>query len=201
MNYFTADPHIYHIKAVNFPNRKGFTPESWAEMFFDLVNKTVTKSDRLFILGDFALGAGMAPFAKARMSLKPKDVWLIKGNHDSSDAVCKKVFGDKFRLVHECKVKGQPCWLSHYPHMFWPKSHYGSFHLFGHVHNQKTEMMNKILPEMRSLDVCPESYKSIFGDWGIFSEDQIYDILIKRKGHDDILQTREKYGSLHEAEQ
>jgi calcineurin-like phosphoesterase family protein len=66
MIYFTADPHIYHERAVKFPGRTEFTPESWAEMFFDLVNSKVTKHDRLFILGDFALGAGLAPFVKAR---------------------------------------------------------------------------------------------------------------------------------------
>lgn len=194
MNYFTADPHIYHIKAVNFPNRKGFTPESWAEMFFDLVNKTVTKHDRLFILGDFALGAGMAPFANARMALKPKDIWLIKGNHDSSDEVCKKVFGEKFRHTHECKVKGQPCWLSHYPHMAWPKSHYGSFHLHGHLHDERSEYWDKIWPDQRRLDVSPESYLRLNGKWGIWNEDEIYEYMMTRKGHDDVSWYRNQRG-------
>lgn len=196
MLYFTSDPHIYHEKAVNFPDRKGFTVDSWAEMFFNLVNNKVTKHDRLFILGDFALGSGLAPFVKARMALKPKDIWLIKGNHCASDEVCKKVFGERFRHVHECKIKGTPTWLSHYPHLAWPKSHYGSFHLFGHLHNQRTNYYNSIFPEMRSMDVCPEHYKDIYGEWGIFSEDQIYDILIKRKGHDDVSWYKEQRGEL-----
>ncbi len=198
MIYFTADSHLYHEKAVLFPDRKDFTVDSWAEMFCGLVNKTVTKSDRLFILGDFALGSGGAPFMKARMALTPKDIWLIKGNHDASDEVCLKVFGGRFRHVHECKVKGQSTWLSHYPHLAWPKSHYGSFHLYGHLHDQRTDFWDSI-PELkgrRSLDVCPESYKRHFGEWGIFSEDQVFDILSNRKGHDNVEWYREQRGEL-----
>lgn len=195
MKYFTADPHIYHEKAVNFPDRKGFTVDSWAEMFFSLVNSKVTKSDRLFILGDFAQGT-FKYFNKARLNLKPKDIWLIKGNHCASDEVCSKVFGERFRQVHACNVKDVPCWLSHYQHLTWPASHYGSFHLFGHTHNQRSDYYNALIPGMRSLDVCPESYKQIFGEWGIFSEDQVYDILINREGHDPVSYYREKHGEL-----
>ena len=198
MIYFTADPHIYHERAVNFPDRKSFTVDSWAEMFFDLVNSKVTKSDRLFILGDFALGSGYSPFIKARLALKPKDIWLIKGNHDASNEVCKKVFGEKFRQVHECKIKDTPCWLSHYPHLVWPKSHHGSFHLHGHLHDGRSEFWDNIpyLSNMRRLDVCPESYKRIYGKWGIWSEDEIYDYMTQRAGHDDVSWYREQRGEL-----
>ncbi len=197
MKYFTADPHIYHEKAVNFPDRKGFTVNSWAEMFFSLVNSKVTKSDRLFILGDFALGA-FKYFNKARLKLKPKDIWLIEGNHDPSITACKRTFGDKFRQVYDCKIRDKQCWLSHYPHLVWPASHYGSFHLHGHLHDQRTDFWDEIpyLKDRRSLDVCPESYKRIFGEWGIFSEDQIYDILIARPGNDDVSWYREQRGEL-----
>lgn len=198
MIYFTSDSHLYHEKATNFPERKGlFTVDSWAEMFYDLVNSRVTKHDRLYILGDFAIGTHKH-FMKARISLKPKDVWLCYGNHDGSKKMCEKIFGERFRITHECKVKDTPTWLSHYPHLIWPKSHYGSFHLYGHLHNGRTEYWNQIpeLKEMRSLDVCPESYKSHFGEWGIWSENEIYDLLIARTGHDPVSYYREKFGQI-----
>jgi calcineurin-like phosphoesterase family protein len=199
MIYFTSDTHFGHEKALNFPERKGFgfTVESWEDLIVDIINKTITKHDRLFILGDFALGGGNF-LIKTRMKLRPKDIWLIKGNHCPSDEACKRAFGERFRQVHECKIKETPCWLSHYPHLIWPKSHYGSFHLYGHLHNGRTEYWNQIpeLKEMRSLDVCPESYKSHFGEWGIWSEDQIYDLLIARKGHDPVSYYREKFGPI-----
>lgn len=201
MKYFTADTHFDHEKAINFPERKGFgfTIESWKEMILDKINSKVTKHDKLFILGDFALAKDQSKsFAKNKMKIKCKDVWLIRGNHDLGDEGCKKVFGQNFRHVFETKIKEIPCWLSHYPHLIWPKSHYGSFHLYGHLHNGRTEYWNQIpeLKEMRSLDVCPESYKSHFGEWGIWSEDQIYDLLIARKGHDPVSYYREKFGPI-----
>lgn len=199
MLYFTADTHFGHEKALNFPGRKGFgfTVDSWADMIIGIINKKVTKHDRLFILGDFALG-GRKPFIKYREAIKVKDLWLIFGNHDPSKELCTKVFGERFRQVHECKVKNTPTWLSHYPHVIWPKSHYGSFHLYGHLHDGRTDFWNEIpyLREARSLDVCPESYKRHFGEWGIWSEDEVYDLLIKRKGHDDVTWYREKNGEL-----
>lgn len=195
MNYFTSDPHLGHEKAINFPDRKEFTLDSWAEMFYDIVHSKVKKGDRLYILGDFAFGKEK-DVARYRNRLKLKDVWLIRGNHCQSKKVLTNVFGDKWVDVLECKVKGAPTWLSHYPHLAWPKSHYGSFHLYGHLHDQRTDYWTSIFPEMRSLDVCPESYKRHFSEWGIFSEDQIYDILSVRKGHDDVSWYREQRGEL-----
>lgn len=195
MIYFTADTHFGHERALNFPDRKGFTVDTWADLIIDIINKKVTKHDRLFILGDFAFGSRKS-FINYRKRIKVKDLWLIFGNHDPSKELCTQIFGERFRQVHECKIKDVPCWLSHYQHLTWPKSHYGSFHLHGHTHNQRSDYYNNLIPGMRSLDVCPESYKQIFGEWGIFSEDQVYDILINRSNHDSVNWYREQRGEL-----
>ena len=136
MNYFTSDLHLGHEKAINFPDRKGFTLDSWADLCYDLIHSKVKKGSRLYILGDFCIGKHK-DLAKYRNRIKLKAVWLISGNHQPKDSNCKQVFGDKFRETYECKVEGAPTWLSHYPHLAWPKSHYGSFHLYGHLHHQR----------------------------------------------------------------
>lgn len=201
MKYFTADTHFDHEKAINFPERKGFgfTVESWKEMILDKINSKVTKYDKLFILGDFALGKDQSKsFAKNKMKIKCKDVWLIRGNHDLGDEGCKRVFGQNFRHCFETKIKEMPCWLSHYPHLIWPKSHYGSFHLHGHLHDGRSKFWDNIpyLSSMRRLDVCPESYKRLKGDWGIWSEDEVYEYMTDRIGHDDVKWYREQRGEL-----
>jgi len=195
MNYFTADLHFFHEKAINFPGRKGFTVDSWIELMSGVINKTVTKSDRLYILGDFALGTNKM-FAKARMLLKPKDIFLIYGNHDGSETNCRNTFGEKFKITCATKVCGNITWLSHYPHLVWPASHYGSYHLFGHLHDMRTDCWEGVLPQMRSLDVCPESYKRYFGEFGIFSEEQIDGILKVRSNHDDVSWYKKERGEL-----
>lgn len=111
--------------------------------------------------------------------------------------MCIKAFGrTKVSETHSIKIKKIPVWMSHYPHIAWPQSHNGSFHLYGHMHNQRTKFWEELFPEIRALDVCPESYKSHFGEFGIFSEDQIYDILSKRSGHDDVSWYKQNRGEL-----
>jgi len=194
MNYFTADLHIYHERAVSFPDRKEFTVESWADMCYNLINSIPEPSKaRLYVLGD--IGFHKRSFlVKIRNKIKLKDLWLIHGNHDPPDSVCKEIFGSKFRNTHECKVNGTKCWLSHYPHLAWPASHYGSYHLYGHLHNQRTNFWENIFPDIRALDVSPEGYKSRFGEWGIFNENQIDQILGARKGHDSLEWYKEQRG-------
>ena len=192
MKHYTADPHFGHERAVLFPERKGFTVDSWAEMVLDEINSKTKKGDELFILGDFAF----KDLAKWRMKIRCKNVWLIKGNHDPSDEQCQFVFGDKFRHTYAGKVKDQQCWMSHYPHMAWPSSHYGSFHLHGHLHDQRSQYWDSIWADRRMLDVAPESYLRIHGRFGIWSEDEVYDYMMVRKGHDDVEWYRKNRGEL-----
>lgn len=192
MKHFTADPHFGDERAVNFPERKGHTVDSWAEFVLDLLNTRVNRSDELFILGDFCL----KDLAKWRMKIRCNNVWLIKGNHDPSDAACKAVFGEQFRHTYAGKVKDQQCWMSHYPHMAWPSSHHGSFHLHGHLHDQRSQYWDSIWADRRMLDVAPESYLRIHGEFDIWSEDEVYDYMMARKGHDDVEWYRKNRGEL-----
>ena len=195
MKFFTADLHFNHEKSVNFPERKGFTLKEWEATLIDLINTSIKRSDELFILGDFCLG-DVSDLSKYRQMIKAKNVWLIKGNHCPSDSACKIVFGEKFRHTYSGKVKDQMCWMSHYPHIAWPSSHYGSFHLHGHLHDQRSQYWDSIWAERRMLDVAPESYLRIHGRFGIWSEEEVYDYMMSRKGHDDVEWYRKNRGEL-----
>lgn len=194
MKYFTADLHIDHEKAMGFPGRKGISLQDWQSLILDEINGKVERSAHLYILGDFAFKP-----EQWRHKIKCKNVILIKGNHDPSNSRCRKVFGENSVYDTMClKVKGHDTFLSHYPHLVWPSSHYGSFHLYGHVHNSRTSFWNDIpeLKDRRSLDVCPESAKSFLGKFTIFNEDEIFSILSVRKGHDDVSWYRSRDGVL-----
>lgn len=194
MKYFTADLHLDHEKAMGFPGRRGLTLVEWQSLMLEEINSKVNKTDYLYILGDFAF----AP-EEWRRKIKCKHVWLIKGNHDPSNDRCKKAFGeDKVKDTMCLKICGMQAFLSHYPHLAWPASHYGSYHLYGHVHDSRTDYWDEIpqLKERLSLDVCPESGKRHFGAFSIFSEDQIHSLLSAKKGHDDVSWYRAKNGVL-----
>ncbi len=194
MKYFTSDTHFDHCES-NI-NKYGlvfeFRPLNFSELFIDIINQKVGKEDTLYIIGDFAFKKP----GKWRQLINCKTVYLIMGNHDPIQK-SQNVFGGNLRQIMEIKICGVRTWLSHYPHAIWPASHHGSYHLFGHTHNNRENrrenynsqpgdwFLNEIWPEKRSMDVCPESYRERYGDWGIFSEIQINDILSARKGHDN----------------
>ena len=180
MKLFTSDLHLDNQRL--FPSRISFKPEEWQEMIFDKINSQVKKDDRLYILGDFA----QQP-EKFRHRIKSKNVTLIVGNHDVSISRLKSVFGqEKVFETRELKFYNTSIWLSHYPHLAWPKSHYGAYHLYGHVHDQRSEFWENIFPEMRALDVCPESHNRIHGEFDIWTDEKIFALLSSRKGHDDV---------------
>lgn len=194
MKYFTSDLHIDHERSINFPRRKGLftTIKEWQSYIINAVNTKVQKNDFLYILGDF----GLDP-EKWRFKIKCANVVLIKGNHDPSDAKCRRAFGKTNVFDTRCiKVHDIPTFLSHYPHLAWPASHYGSYHLYGHVHDSRSIYWREIaeLSEIRSLDVSPESYKRLFGQFNVFSETEIHDILSNYKGHDDVSWYRAQEG-------
>jgi calcineurin-like phosphoesterase family protein len=185
MRFFTADWHVDHPKAMNFPLRRGMVLEQWVEMLMFNTNSLLSPGDTLYMLGDFSFKNP----ATYRRRIKCKDIWLIKGNHDPSNEQCRLAFG-KDRVVHtlETHCNKVPTFLSHYPHLHWPKSHRGSFHLYGHMHMQREAFWDKVpeLTDRRCIDVCPENAKRLLGEYRPFSEMEIYDLLIKRKGHDPI---------------
>jgi len=71
------------------------------------------------------------------------NIYLIEGSHDKG---LKRMFEDsKSNTIgnwhwlgpqHSLSVEGQSVTLCHYAMRRWPKSHYGSWHLFGHSHGR-----------------------------------------------------------------
>lgn len=194
MKFFWSDLHLNgHRSMLGLPGLRGNLFRdyaAWEEMVFEGIKNTTSKGDQLYLLGDFSSEPSV--FVKKIKNLGgTKDLRLIIGNHDPSMAKCKEAFG--FTNVKEAwltKIKGHYTYLSHYPHLFWDKSHAetpgGAFHLYGHVHDQRTEFILEHFPEIRSLDVCPESSFRWLKEWRPFSEEDVWNILSKRAGHDDI---------------
>lgn len=169
--YFTADPHLGHTLTI-----RPFSPEDWDEHFIEQTNKVVQWDDRLFVLGDFAWRAGESYLRRIRC----KNVHLIIGNHDKmSIARLFKTCED----VAEIRLGDQKIWLSHYAHAYWPASHRGSIHLYGHNHGRYEDILDLAFPGRRAMDVCPDRAFELFGEWRPFSQDEILTRLLARPGH------------------
>ena len=181
--FFTADTHFDHAKFYEPQVTRPFTMSEWNEMLLDRINSMVARSDRLFILGDFAWKRP----GYWRQQIRCRHVTLILGNHDK-EAQCHNVFGGAMYLTRMVRriAKDALVFLSHYPHAHWPASHHGSLHLYGHCHNQREACLDAIWPERRSMDVSPDSAYCLTGEWRPFSDEEIVERLSQRKGHDSV---------------
>lgn len=180
--WFTADLHLDHQKLLDMSSRGVDFPDvdDWNTHIIDKINSMVQKGDFLFIIGDFTFKR----IAYWRQKIKHGQIWLIRGNHDPSVERCKEVFGSCYRETFMTKVFKYPCWLSHYPHAFWPTSHRGSIHLYGHCHTNREETLDTIWPQRRSGDVGVDNAFKLLGEYRPFSETEVMDIWGQRLGHD-----------------
>lgn len=101
-------------------------------------NNKVEKSDKVYILGDFCFSN--KDYAISILNRLNGQKFLIKGNHGHiiKDKEVESKFGwikDYYVLKHD-NLKFV---LFHYSIQVWDSKHYGSIHLFGHVHSNKDE--------------------------------------------------------------
>lgn len=184
MKHFWADLHLDQGETlITQLGRPAASPEDWCELCIEGINRSVAKGDILYLLGDFAFKRP----GYWRQKIKCQ-CFLIRGNHDPNITKLKNVFGGNiasYKLVKCCNVKTA---LFHYPMCFWDASHRGGFHLYGHIHNHQLReyVMDQFMPGRRSLDVSPESSLLRLGELRPFSEDDVYGILSRRSGHDQI---------------
>ena len=136
MNMFiTSDLHFNHKSILKFcASTRPFTDlDHMKQKIVDEINTLCDPLDTLYHLGDLYFGKSQEELRELLSQIKCR-LHFIRGNHDHSNHV--KVMKE-FGLVDdylELKVNGNLVVMSHYPMTFWNKSHYGSVHLFGHLH-------------------------------------------------------------------
>jgi calcineurin-like phosphoesterase family protein len=190
VKWFIADLHLDHQFVLGL--RQKFlgldcfqSLPVWQEYIIDKTLSITNKGDDIFHLGDFAFSKQHMHRLKSR--LKGRNNFLVVGNHDPNFTACKEIFGNgQVRTLVHTNVCKHTTVLCHYPMAYWHKSHYGSFHLYGHVHDMRTKTLDIAFPGRRSLDVGPESLYNVLGEIRPINEQEVYDILIARPGHDPI---------------
>lgn len=191
MNYFTADPHLGHWRIAE--NRGFGSVEEHDEVILSALN-VPERADRIYLLGDFS-------FKRAqyyRHLIRCKHIHFIIGNHDR-----KTDSAQAFGQVHQQMVakldKGVKAFLSHYPTAYWPSSHHGAYHFYGHTHAMREETLDAMFPWRRSMDVGLDNYRRLHGTYGVFSQEQVLAHLRDRPGHDPVEWYADNFGSLSDA--
>ena len=113
------------------------------DALIDSINRSVKAEDVLFHLGDFCFRPDLAKGYRDR--IRCRNVVLVPGNHDpwpagnSQAKAFAAMFSEVSPLLERNPTvdgKRQPVVLCHYAMRRWNKSHYGSWHLYGHSHGR-----------------------------------------------------------------
>ncbi|MFA5379797.1 MAG: phosphoesterase [Dehalococcoidia bacterium] len=132
MIWFTADTHFDHDKIILYAKRPWKTTEEMNEALIENWNGVVKKGDVVYHLGDFAFRRH-GYFAERLHG----SIVLVEGSHDNMTGRDKKAFtmvGPRHTVKANVEYGTPDIILSHYAMRVWPKSHYGTWHLYGHSH-------------------------------------------------------------------
>lgn len=137
MNYYISDLHFCHTNILKFDNRPFQTLEEMHETIIANWNSRVSKTDTVYILGDFCWGKEeeWIPLLKKLYGHKV----LIKGNHDlkNMSATLKKHF-QSITDYKEITDNGCRVIMSHYPIIMYRGAYNENIYmLYGHVHETR----------------------------------------------------------------
>lgn len=155
MIYFTADNHFQHANIIRYCNRPFKTIEQHDETQIVNWNSIVTPKDTIYILGD----VGFGDISKILERLNGTKI-LILGSHDKSALQYPQYFA-KISPLLEISIEGQVIILCHYAMRVWSKSHYGSFHLFGHSHGRLESFGKSFDVGVDSNNFFPYSFEEV----------------------------------------
>lgn len=162
-SFVISDTHFLHKNIIKYANRP-FT--SINEMDIQLINNwnsIVSNEDIIYHLGDFGID-NKTRLEEIFNSLNGKKI-LIEGNHDRRSKVCKFNWKEIHKL-HTISYKNQLFILCHYPLMSWDRQHYGSIHLYGHIHNHDPliKLKNAYNVSVEQINYKPISLDKFIGD-------------------------------------
>lgn len=156
MIYFVSDLHFGHENIIHHCNRPFQSCSEMDEVMIQNWNARITPQDTVYILGDLFLSHRNPEHILSRLQGKK---YLITGNHDKAwlkhlenkhPGALEAYFEDISPMI--CiRLEGRLLVLCHYPLLTWEEREEGSWHIFGHVHNDCRHR-----PEPNSFNACVE---------------------------------------------
>lgn len=141
-NYFGSDFHLGHINVLRYDNRPFDSIEEHDYDILKYLENTLKPGDNFYYMGDFSMfkkRKGQTDRTEEyldRIWGTGANLYFIKGNHDHDNTIkLYKKYGKYLGGLERIKINGQDIVLCHYAMRVWDKSHYGSWHLYGHSHD------------------------------------------------------------------
>lgn len=135
--FFTSDTHFNHANIIlpTYCNRPFKNVTEMNEKMIENWNRVVSKEDTVWHLGDF--GFGNIDNVVDRLN---GIINIILGSHDKSIWSCRERF-DKITPMETINIGKRYITLCHYAMRVWPRSHYNTWHLYGHCLDLNTEIL------------------------------------------------------------
>ena len=143
---FTGDIHGFHKNIIKYSNRPFKNTNEMNEVIRDRHNAIFDKDDIIFNIGDALLLRSDDSYTQAEDWIKTFNgkIMYLPGNHESNLNLIRKYWtvmpqlSEIKVLDEESEYGNQIIVLCHYALRVWNKSHYSSWHLFGHSHGSLT---------------------------------------------------------------
>ena len=138
--YIIADTHFNHKNIIDYCNRPFNDIDEMECEIINRWNNKVNSNDDVYILGDvfYRYKKDRADFLK---KLNGR-LHLIIGNHDfeilkNEAALACFESTEKLKQIVD---NGRRVVMCHYPMVSWNMKHFGSYHVYGHVHSKVNEV-------------------------------------------------------------
>lgn len=139
--WFTADQHYGHTNIIQHCARPFTSVGEMDDALINRHNSKVLPDDLVISVGDFSF-RNRTPSRHYRQRLNGRFLF-VKGNHDKHPEKAG------FEWVYDVvlvTIDTTPVWVSHYPHLSWPRYGRGAIHVWGHCHGT-------VQGKPRSMDV------------------------------------------------
>lgn len=141
MNYYISDLHMFHDNILKLCKRPYSNVEDMNNDIIRRWNARVTPEDDVYILGDmFFKHKDIETVKNVLKQLKGKK-HIIRGNHDKFlNQIRWQDYFESVDAYKEIDDRGRMVILFHYPIEEWNGYYRTSYHLFGHVHQNDTNL-------------------------------------------------------------
>jgi len=161
--FFTGDLHFGHSGIIGYCDRPFDDVSIMNKELVKNWNSRVSNDDHVYIVGDLYYGGRDAAGLDEAVSIVKKlngILHLITGNHDHpylKNMEYHYLFADTDQ-IRFLKHEGKNIFLCHYPLAEWSGFFRGSFHIYGHIHNQKSDAYQYMASTGRAfnagVDIC-----------------------------------------------
>lgn len=152
MNYYISDMHLGHRNVLRFDDRPFENVEEMDGALITNWNAKVTKDDDVWILGDFSYCSDReASFYLKQLKGRKH---LIIGNHDKIllESQSALDYLESVERLQHIKDRNYNVIMCHFPLATWNGISRGSYHIYGHIHNDRNEVFEFMKKRKQALN-------------------------------------------------